>query len=150
MGGVMFICTGNTCRSPMAEALARRFGGGAEFFSRGVSAMDGGAASPMAVRVMRELYGIDLTGHISRPVTEADVSNANLILTMTESHRQRLASLFPFACDKLYTLYGFARADSDERYCDIADPYMSGFDVYAACADEIKKCLDLIDFSCSI
>jgi len=131
----------------MADALARRHYNGFTFISRGVAAMDGDTASPMAVNVMHDIYNIDITGHVSRLVTEEDVRNAALILTMTNSHKQRIAFLFPFACDKLYTLYGLACADGDMKDYDIADPFMGSFEVYADCAAEIKRCLDLIDFS---
>jgi len=130
----------------MAEALARRFAGNAVFYSRGVAA-SGGPASEMAIRILAERYGIDLSGHVSRPLTEADVRGAGLILTMTASHRKHVSEMFPFAKDRLYTLYGLAFAVSDEKLLDIADPFMCGFDVYAACAAEIKRCIDSIDFS---
>ena len=144
--GILFVCTGNTCRSPMAEALARSTFADSEFISRGVSAFGGGGASSMALRVMKEIYGLDLKDHVSRLITEEDAKWANLILTMTEAHRRQVAELFPFAADKLYTVWGFAN-DNARKNRDISDPFMGDFAVYSACAAEIKECLDLIDFS---
>jgi protein-tyrosine phosphatase len=116
----------------MAEALARHVYGMSEVFSRGIAAHDGNAASPQAINVMRDVYQIDIKGHVSMCLTEADVSAAEVIYTMTESHRRYIADKYLFAQGKLFTI------NKD----DISDPFMQGFDVYAACAAEIKGCLE--------
>jgi protein-tyrosine-phosphatase len=115
----------------MAEAMARDIYGIEHASSRGVAAVDGGQASPRAIEVMSRIYGIDITGHISRGITEADADAAEIILTMTESHREHVSQLFPFVTGKLFTI--------SSR--DISDPFMQGFDAYASCAEEINQCL---------
>jgi len=118
----------------MAEGLARELFGKTDVFSRGISAQNGGTASPQAVWVMSDVYGIDLSGHVPQRLTEADVYAAEVIFTMTEAHKGHISKLFPAVCDKLFTV-------GDE---DISDPFMSDVDVYAACAEEIKKCLETL------
>ncbi|NPV69738.1 MAG: low molecular weight protein arginine phosphatase [Firmicutes bacterium] len=127
---VLFVCTGNTCRSSMAEALMRRLvesraagegAGGAvraagdatgaaidiEVKSAGTGAHDGGPASDNAIAVMREL-GIDLRGHRSRRLTQDLVDWADLILTMTASHKMYVTRTFRRADAKTFTLGEYA------------------------------------------
>ena len=106
---ILFVCTGNTCRSPMAEAmcrklLAERLGckideleeHGVIVMSAGLSAYMGGRPSPEAVDVMRAM-GVDLTQHESQPLTEQLVRHADVIWTMTRSHRQAILAQWPEA-----------------------------------------------------
>jgi len=87
---LLYVCTGNTCRSPLAEALTRRAlqergWQGVEVASAGVAAMAGGDASHGSLRVARR-HGLSLEGHRSRPLTPETVEWAHLILTMSASH----------------------------------------------------------------
>lgn len=131
------VCTGNTCRSPMAEVMLReRFRAltGREdavgVVSAGLAAFQGDRATNQAVEVMGR-RGLDLTGHASQPMTEQILQLADVILTMTRNHRDAILSKYPEAADRVHTL----RIDGG----DISDPVGSPIEVYQACADQIDE-----------
>lgn len=137
---ILFVCTGNTCRSPMAEALARRalaelFPGreDIEFASAGIAALPGGAAAHQAINIMKEM-GIDLTGHKSAQLGPEDIEQADLVLTMTRTHRDNLKQLMPGAADKIYTLSEYAGSGND-----IPDPFGSSEEFYRLVAGELDN-----------
>lgn len=140
---ILLVCTGNTCRSPMAEGLLKKrvadvAGCAAELLpqqgihisSAGVAAMPGAKASPQAVETMRQ-YAVDIGPHASQPLTERLVQNADLILTMTEGHRQTLVSQFPGAINRTFTV---SRGSGD-----VSDPIGLPVEFYQRCADQIDQ-----------
>jgi ribose 5-phosphate isomerase B len=143
MKRILFVCTGNTCRSSMAEAianhLAHKKGLGDKLFfsSAGTSAWDGSPASESAQEAVKE-HGIDLSTHQAQMVSSSLVEAADLILTMTRSHKTQLASIFPGSQDKLYTLYEYIGGENR----DISDPYGQAVDVYQACARELEQVIE--------
>ena len=132
---IALVCTGNTCRSPMAETLLRerlRKKIGCEdairVISAGVAAAEGAGATPQAIEVMGQ-RGLDLTGHSSRPLDESVLNVADLVLTMTRGHRAAILAAWPDMQDHVFTL----RRDGG----DIHDPVGMPVEAYHACSDEI-------------
>lgn len=142
---VLFVCSGNICRSPMAEGLLKkmlkeRLGEASKDFrvlSAGVSAF-GGYATAEAIQVMRD-EGIDLSNFRSKQLTMRMVEEADLILPMKRSHKFRVLSLNPRAKGRVFTLKEFS---GETESVDIADPYGKGIEAYRACANEIKGSLN--------
>ena len=136
---IIFVCTGNTCRSPMAAAMAGQLfaqaGLTVEIFSAGVNAMLGQPASRHAISVMEE-SGLCLLSHRAATVSEELLDGATLVLTMTGSHRAILLSDYPSAGDRVYTL-----AEYVGDTADVADPFGGSVEEYRACAAQIKDML---------
>ena len=141
MQEILFICTGNTCRSPMAEAIANSIfvKNGMDFkaFSRGVNVIVPSRAADNAIAAMNLLYHLDLDMHVARQVKEDDINKAHKIIGMTKSHKNYLSMVYPEHKDKIFSLYGLAGKEAK----DIKDPYGMDLFVYQACAEEINVVL---------
>jgi tRNA threonylcarbamoyl adenosine modification protein (Sua5/YciO/YrdC/YwlC family) len=138
---VLFVCTGNTCRSPMAELMMRHSlakclnCGIDELETKGVSVMSAGIAAapgcpptPEAVQVMRE-QGLDLMRHEAQPITDKLARDADVIIAMTQSHMQSILERWPQAADRAHLLL-------PER-SDLADPIGQPVGAYRQCAAQI-------------
>ena len=140
MKRVLFVCTGNICRSPMAEGLFRhnvRGRSSFEVYSAGVGAMDGQPPSDYAVRALAEL-GIDISHQRSNSLSAELVSKADYIFGMTHSHVDDITLLYPQAAEKTFLLREFDETlDFFEK--DISDPIGGSYEVYANCRDQIEQ-----------
>ena len=132
---IAVVCTGNTCRSPMAETLLReqirqKFGSedAVRVLSAGVAAGAGSGASPQAVEVMGR-RGLDLTGHSSQQLDDNVMNVADLVLTMTRGHRAAILAAWPNMQQRVHTL----RRDGG----DITDPVGMPVETYEQCAQQI-------------
>ncbi len=140
MKTILFVCTGNVCRSPMAEALFHRAAQGRGEFrvsSAGLGALDGQPPTPHSVEAMREL-GIDISEQRSRALTAGLVREADYIFGMTRSHVDTIVLLYPQAADKTFLLREFDETlEPFEK--DINDPIGGSYPVYLNCRDQIKQ-----------
>ncbi len=140
MKTILFLCTGNVCRSPMAEGLFRHaVQGRGEFriLSAGLGAVDGQAPTNHSVQAMKEV-GIDISWQRSRALTAELVRSADLILGMTHSHTETVALLYPKAAEKTFLLREFDETLEDYEK-DISDPIGSSYHVYLDCRDQIEQ-----------
>ncbi|MEZ6115184.1 MAG: L-threonylcarbamoyladenylate synthase [Pirellulaceae bacterium] len=142
---IVFVCTGNTCRSPMAEMLAKQRisealgcsieqleDRGVKVMSAGISTGAGGRATPEAKKVMEDRK-LDLNGHVTQPVSERLVRQADLLLTMTRMHRQAIVTHWPDAAERTHVLC----PDGS----DVSDPIGGPYDLYRVCADQIDAAI---------
>ncbi len=144
----LFVCTGNTCRSPLAEGMFRKLladwlqcspddlvDRGFVIQSAGIAAASGAQASPESVELLRH-QGVDIGGHASQPVTAQLLEASNYIFTMTNGHREAILRYRPDLADRVEVL----RRDG----VDVVDPIGGGMSEYQRCETEIAESLRAI------
>ena len=128
---ILLLCTGNLCRSPMAEGLFRTYLPAYEFFSAGLSAPQGEPADPLAVALMRQM-DIDISTHRARHVAVWMMQEADLVLTMDCEQTKITLQRYPFANGKVERL-------GDRIDMDLPDPYRRGLGAFRHSLNLIRQ-----------
>jgi L-threonylcarbamoyladenylate synthase len=145
---ILFVCTGNTCRSPLAEGMFRKLLAGRlgcsldelpdrgyTVLSAGLAAAEGAPAAPESIEVARK-YGADLESHVSQPLTDELLAQADYVFTMTNSHRDSILFARPDVADRVSLL--------SAEELDIPDPIGGGWREYESCGCEIARHLEAL------
>ena len=145
---VMFICTGNTCRSVMAEGLLKKMLQDrgitdVEVYSAGLHASTGEYSTDEAIQVMQEEYDVNILNHQSVNVKNSNIKEMDLILCATHAQLTTLEYMYPEIDHKIFTIKEYAYGP-DVKEKDIADPWGYPIEVYRKCAKEIYEALEKI------
>ncbi len=145
MKNILFVCTGNSCRSVMAEALFRKVTAKRpddySIYSAGISALDGYQATTETIQVMAK-YGADVSDHRSQHLTEEMVWDADQVFVMERLHKDWILQRVPNAEKKVHLLTEFASKESQhERDIDIPDPIRMSDQFYKNVATVIHDCV---------
>ena len=136
---LLFICTGNTCRSPMAEGLARAmFGNAVQVSSAGMEAWEGEDASLHALEVLKE-QNVNLSNHRARRINNELMADADWIIPMTQPQEEGLRRLFPEYVHKVRRLGNWG-----DQKRDVPDPWGGSLESYRQTAQEIKELLEIL------
>lgn len=139
---IAFVCTGNTCRSPMAEVIAKDIFKkrklNIEVISRGIAVYFPSEASESSIEIVKE-YNLDLTEHRAKQITKEDIDLCDLIFTMTKQHKDYIKSLSPDT-NKAFTLKEYIKVDKS----DIKDPYGYDINVYRECAEQLYLYIEML------
>lgn len=145
MNKIMFVCTGNVCRSAMANAymqyLVNQRSDKSDFLisSCGINAVTGESATDFAILAMKN-YNVDLSSHRAKNINDIDIENYDIILCMTDFQKNNVRTLYPKLSEKIFTLKEYV--NQYEKYLDIDDPWGLSKIVYDDCAKEIVRSVD--------
>ena len=145
---IMFICTGNICRSAMAEGMMKKLlddknKSNIEVCSSGIYAETGDYATYNAVEAAKK-YGADISNHRATNIRDSKIEEMDVILCATLSHKQSVLYLYPNLKGKVYTMKEYAGLDKNGQDMDIKDPWGYDINVYYNCAQEIEETLEKI------
>ena len=146
MKKIMFVCTGNICRSAMGHHYMQKRlydlkrENDIVVSSCGTSAVNGDVSTKNAILAMKK-YGVDLSNHRATSIFDIDIINYDLILCMTEQHKYNVLAYFPKLKEKVFTLKEYVLG-KDIKNIDIDDPWGYNLSIYKSCAKEIVDCVD--------
>ncbi|MFN2128450.1 MAG: low molecular weight protein arginine phosphatase [Anaerolineales bacterium] len=140
MNSVLFVCTANICRSPMAEGLMKIITRDREepwlIQSAGVWAYSDQPAAINTIKILKE-YGIDLSGHRSRSISQDLMDNSNLIMVMEKTHKETLETGFPERSPKIFLV-----SEMEGNMKDIHDPIGGTIEDFRSMAEQINRILE--------
>lgn len=142
---IMFICTGNICRSAMAHVMLAEKAKAREdlqVYSCGIYAENGDIPTEEAIDVLKTIYNIDLTKHRATNIRNSNILEMDIILCATQKHKIMVLSVYPELKGKVYTMKEFAGYPVNNL--DIQDPWGCDYNTYKNCAKEINECINLL------
>ena len=137
---ILIVCTGNTCRSPMAAALMRKMLNPEEYEvkSAGLAAVFNMGASAPAIKLMKD-EGIDISEHTTTMLTGDMLEEADVVFVMSEHHRSGITGWFKNSQAKVHLLREFDKVQDDSFYPDVPDPAGGGIETYRDCLKIIRR-----------
>lgn len=145
---IMFICTGNICRSAMAHLmLEKRLKDlnktDINVFSCGISAYDGDGATYNTIEALKR-YDVDGRKHRATNIRNSNIEDMDIILCATNSHKNAVIRMYPSLEDKVYTIKEYCGYVENKDDIDILDPWGYDMEVFKKCADDISICIELL------
>lgn len=144
---IMFICTGNICRSAMAEGILKKIVKdkklNIEVYSCGIYAESGDYATYNAVESAK-YYDVDISKHRATNIRNSKINEMDVILCATEIHKQTVLYMYPNLEGKVYTMKEYAGIDKNGEDMNINDPWGYDMNVYMNCVEEIYECIQKI------
>lgn len=142
---IMFVCTGNICRSAMAEALLKKKVEDKKISdkylscSSGIHAYPGDISTYEACKIMKDEYGIDLSNHRATAIRDSKIEEMDLILCMTNSHKNSLNMIYPNLKDRVFLIKEYVGLEGE-----VDDPWGYPLNVYSKCAKDLNEYIDLL------
>ncbi|MEG2274893.1 MAG: low molecular weight protein arginine phosphatase [Clostridia bacterium] len=146
MTRITYICTGNVCRSPMAQYYTQKLANNSkdpnEYYieSAGIYAVEGEKATENAINAMKK-FDVNLQFHRATSLKNSLIEQADYIVVMTAMHKKLLKELYPKLKEKIFTLKQLAYGNLE--YIDVDDPWGYNSDIYVKTAEEIIRCIDI-------